>query len=154
MIYDVKSNLLMVSMTQVTIKHRFVGLFPSDDWNNPTRHISALVKGGKVVAYGESSLGGRPYCTATRGRSCHSEMSVLKYIGTELNNKRKVSKYTIWNARWTRNGDLVNSKPCRHCQQVLLQVGIKNIVFSTSAGVFVKTKLALLDCQLSSGFRY
>ena len=141
-------------MTQVFIKHRFIGLLPRDGWDNPKRHISALVKGGKVFAYGESSLGGKPYCTAIRGRSCHSEMSVLKYMGNDLNNKRKASKYTIWNARWTRDGTLVNPKPCLHCQQVLMRIGIKTIVFSTSKGIFIKTKLADLTCQLSSGFRY
>ena len=141
-------------MAQVFIKHRLTGLFPPDEWDNPKRHISALVKGGKVLAYGESSLGGRPYCTTIRGRSCHSEMSVLKYISSDLKNKRKVGKYTIWNVRWSRSGKLVNSKPCHHCQKVLLGVGIKNIVFSTNSGIFIKTKLAELDCQSSSGFRY
>jgi deoxycytidylate deaminase len=141
-------------MTQVPIKYKLVGLFPGTNWDNPRRHISALVKGGKVFAYGESSLGGKPYCATDRGRSCHSEMSVLKFIGPDLNNKRKLGKYTIWNIRWTRNGEIVNSKPCHHCQQVLMRIGIKNIVFSTSKGVFIKTKLAHLNCKLSSGFRY
>ena len=141
-------------MTQVFIKPRFTGLLPREDWNNPKRHISALIKGGKVVAYGESSLGGRPYCASVRGRSCHSEMTVLKYISSELSNKRKVGKYTVWNARWSRDGKLVGAKPCRHCQQVLLRVGIKNIVFSTSKGIFIKSKLAELKCQLSSGSTY
>jgi tRNA(Arg) A34 adenosine deaminase TadA len=141
-------------MTNVIIKNRIVGLLPYDGWDNPKRHISALVKGGKVFAYGESTLGGRPYCASVRGRSCHSEMTVLKYIGKDLTNKRKISKYTLWNARWTRNGDLVNSKPCLHCQEVLLRIGIKNIIFSTSKGVFIKTKLASLNCNLSSGYTY
>ena len=141
-------------MTEVCIKNKFTGLLPIDNWKNPKRHISALIKGGKVVAYAESSLGGRPYCSKILGRSCHSEMSVLKYISPKLNYKRKVSKYTIWNARWNRNGKLVNSKPCLHCQQVLIRVGIKNIVFSTNEGVFIKSKLSTLHCNVSSGFRH
>lgn len=141
-------------MSEISIKHSLFGLLPRDEWTNAKRHISALVKGGKVVAYGESSLGGKPYCAKVLGRSCHSEMSVLKFISSKLNNKRKVSKYTIWNARWTRNEKLVDSKPCLHCQQVLLRIGIKNIVFSTNKGVFVKSKLSDLVCYPSSGFRY
>ncbi len=136
------------------IKNKFLGLVPDNNWTNTKRHMSALVKGGKVVAYGESTLAGKPFCADFRGRSCHSEMSVLKYINSKIGNKRKISKYTIWNARWTRNGQLVNSKPCYHCQQVLMRIGIKNVVFSTNDGVFVKSKLCNLNCNLSSGFRY
>jgi hypothetical protein len=141
-------------MAQVSIKNKLLGLFPSEDWDNPKRHISALVKGGKVFAYAESSLGGKLYCASVRGRSCHSEMTVLKFIGPVLGNKRKVSKYTMWNIRWSRNGDIVNSKPCSHCQKVMLDIGIKTVVFSTSNGIFVKSKLAHLNCQLSSGYTY
>ena len=141
-------------MNEVCIRHRFISLLPKNNWTNEKRHISALVKGGKIVALAESSLGGKLYCATVRGRSCHAEMAVLKQISSKLNDRRKVSKYTVWNARWTRNGDLVNSKPCIHCQQVLLRIGIKNIVFSTDEGVFIKTKLSNLDCHLSSGSRY
>ena len=141
-------------MAEVCIRCRHSRLVPGDDWNNPKRHISALVKGGKIVAQAESTLGGRPICSTILGRSCHAEMSVLKLISSKLGNKRKLAKYTMWNARWTRNGDLANAKPCLHCQQVLIRIGIKNIVFSTNQGVFIKSKLSQLDCHLSSGYRY
>ena len=141
-------------MIHAPIKTKFGRLFPEEGWDNPKRHISVLVKGGKIFAYGESSLGGKPRCAAYRGRSCHSEMSVLKLIKTELGNKRKVRKYTLWNVRWDRNGDLANSKPCLHCQQVLLQVGIRKVVYSTKEGKFNKRRLDRLHCELSSGFKY
>ena len=188
-------------MTQVSIKQKFTCLFPAEDWSNPKRHISALIKGGKVVACAESSLGGklsyhrgkkshykgivgvrrreeqRKYKTKVknmngkkvytgneevnnnynifhRGRSCHSEISVLKLMGSTLWNRRKISKYTLWNIRWSRNGEIVNSKPCLQCKQVLLQVGIKDVVFSTSQGIFIKANLFQLKCHKSSGFTY
>ncbi len=143
-----------MTTTKVPFKHRLSGLFPREDWPNPTRHISALVKGGKIITYGESSLGGKPYFSPIRGRSCHSEMSVLKYISSKLGNKRKVRKYVLWNVRWTRDGKLANSKPCFHCQQVLLNVGINKIVFSTNEGEFIKTNISNLVCKPSSGFRF
>ena len=144
------------NMTRVSIKRKLGGMFPPrDHWSNSKGHISALVKGGKVCAYGESSLGGRPCCASFRGRSCHSEMSVLKYIqSNKFHDKRKIRKYTIWNIRWTKQGQIMNSKPCVHCQKVLLHIGINKIVFSTDHGYFIKTTLASLTCQLSSGYRY
>ena len=139
-------------MCEVNANHKLSGLFPDDTGNNPKRHISALVKGGKVLAYGESGLGGASKFSPIRGRSCHSEMAVLKFLSTD--NRRKICKYTIWNVRWSRNGKLLNSKPCINCQKVLLESGIKNIVYSNEDGVFCKAKLEDLVCTPSSGFRY
>ena len=36
-------------MSEISIKHSLFGLLPRDEWTNAKRHISALVKGGKVV---------------------------------------------------------------------------------------------------------
>jgi len=135
---------------QVQINKKLSGLFPEEDWKNPKGHISALVKGGKVIAYAECSLAGTPpYCD--RGRSCHSEIALLKYIN--IADKRKIAKYTIWNIRWSKEGKIMNSKPCLNCQKTLVEVGVKNIVFSSQDGQFYKGKLECLDCSPSSGNR-
>ncbi len=136
----------------IDVNKKLIGFFPEDSWDNPKRHISALVKGGKVLAYGESGLAGASKFSAIRGRSCHSEIAVLKYLNTD--DRRKISKYTIWNIRWSRDGRIVNSKPCMNCQKVLLESGIKNIVYSTDDGLFCKTRLEDLICEPSSGFKY
>jgi hypothetical protein len=137
-------------MQKVSINKKLSGLFPDENWNNPRRHISALMKGGKVIAYSECSLAGTPsYCH--RGKSCHSEIGLLKYI--DVNDRRKVSKYTIWNIRWSKDGKIMNSKPCLNCKNTLIEVGIKNIVFSAEDGHFYKNKLENLECSLSSGNR-
>tara|TARA_Y100000389_G_scaffold128244_1_gene125647 strand:+ start:2276 stop:2695 length:420 start_codon:yes stop_codon:yes gene_type:complete len=137
-------------MQQVRVNKKLTGLFPDEHWKNPKGHISALVKGGKVVAYAECSLAGTPpYCH--RGRSCHSEIALLKYINTD--DKRKISKYTIWNIRWSKDGKILNSKPCLDCQKTLIEIGVKTIVFSKEDGNFYKDKLQCLVCTPSSGNR-
>ena len=139
---------------EVRLNKKLSGLCPPDNWNNPKRHISAITKGGKVIAYGESSLGGASKFSPDKGqsKSCHSEIAVLKQMCVE--DKRKMSKYTIWNIRWSRDGEVVSSKPCINCQKVLLESGIKNIVYSTDDGLFCKTRLEDLICEPSSGFKY
>tara|TARA_B100001996_G_scaffold135897_1_gene103457 strand:- start:55 stop:474 length:420 start_codon:yes stop_codon:yes gene_type:complete len=134
---------------EVRLNKKLSGLCPPDDWTNPKRHISALTKGGKVIAYGESSLGGASKFSPNRGKSCHSEIAVLKQLGTE--DRRKMSKYTIWNIRWSRDGRVVSSKPCINCQRVLMECGVKTIVFSTQDGKFIKDRLENLVCKPSSG---
>jgi len=140
-------------MTCVILKKKLSGLFPDKNWGNPKRHISALVKGGKVIAYSECSLGGMPKFCTHKGRSCHSEMNVIKHmkIGDK---KRKISKYVIYNIRWSKDGRIVNSKPCLNCQRELLRLGFKTIIFSKQDGTFEKNKLSRLSCCLSSGSRY
>jgi deoxycytidylate deaminase len=116
-----------------------------DKWVNPHRHISALTKGGKVIAYGENNLGGVPKICYTRGNSCHSEMEVLKSIETEPS--RKMKKYIMWNIRWSRDGKIVCSKPCYACKQAMLNMGLTTIVFSTQYGTFEKSRIDSLVCK-------
>lgn len=139
---------------EVRLNKKLSGMCPPDDWNNPKRHISAITKGGKVIAYGESSLGGASKFSPDKGKSksCHSEIAVLKQMSIE--DKRKMSKYTIWNIRWSRDGKVVSSKPCINCQRALLDVGINNIIFSTQDGRFIKDKVSNLVCKPSSGGTY
>lgn len=140
-------------MTRVELKKKLSGLFPDINWGNSKRHISALVKGGKVIAYSECSLGGMPKFCSHKGRSCHSEMNVIKNMNIH-DIKRKISKYVIYNIRWSKDGRIVNSKPCLNCQQELLRLGFKTIIFSNQDGTFEKNKLSHLSCSLSSGSRY
>ena len=138
-------------MIDVHFNHKLSGLIPPEGWKNPKGHLSALVKGGKVIGYGESNLGGVPKICTNRGSSCHSEMEVLKYITTT--DKRKLSKYVIWNIRWSKGGNILNSKPCLHCQKAMINQGITTIVFSTQDGKFEKYRLDELICKPSTGFR-
>lgn len=135
-------------MQKVRLNKKLGGLFPYDNWENPKGHISALVKGSKPIAYSESSLAGTPR-NYDRGRSCHAEIALLKYVNTL--DKRKISKYTIWNIRWSKDGKIVNSKPCLNCQKALIEAGFKNIIFSSHDGFFYKEKLKKLICLPSSG---
>jgi len=142
---------LLTEMTDVVLNKKLSGLFPSENWDNPKGHLSALTKGGKVIGYGQSNLGGVPKVCSNRGRSCHSEMEVLKHICTD--DKRKIKKYTMWNIRWSKSGKIVNSKPCLNCQQTLINIGIVFIVFSTENGTFEKSRISDLSCKPSAGFR-
>jgi len=126
------------------------GMNHVEGWTNPKRHISALTKGGKVVAYGENNLGGVPKVCTSRGRSCHSEMEVIKYITTD--DRRKLRKYIMWNIRWSKNGTIVSSKPCLECQQAMLSAGLIHIVFSTHEGTFTKSRIDDLVCNPCSKY--
>lgn len=118
---------------------------PPEDWKNPKGHISALTKGGKIVAIGENNLGGFPNICSNKISSCHSEMEVLKYLNTD--DPRKIRKYIMWNIRWSKKGTIVCSKPCYACQQAMLKKGLTTIVFSTHDGTFEKCRIDTLVCK-------
>ncbi len=51
-----------------------------EELKKPFRHRVALVKGGKVLAHAESSLGGCRYLGGNFGRSCHAEVNACKHL--------------------------------------------------------------------------
>ena len=139
-------------MVEVKFNNKLSGLFPKEKDIYHNGHYSALVKGGNVIGYANSSLAGKSRYCREAGRSCHAEIALLKFL-TE-NNSKKMNKYIVWNIRWTREGKITNAKPCLNCQRTLHSVGIKTIIFSTSEGTFVKHNIEDIKCLPSSGFRY
>ena len=130
---------------EVSIHNKLSSIFqPPDNWDNPKGHISALIKGGKIIVYGENNMGGVPNI-CDRGMSCHSEMQVIKYLTTIK--RRKNRKYTMWNIRWSKHGTIECSKPCARCQKAMLDMGLTTIVFSTHKGTFEKSRIDSLVCK-------
>ena len=119
------------------------GLYPELNWKNDKGHITAITKGGKFVCSAEGNLSG-VIKNSPFGHSCHSEINAIKKLSKK--DVKNFSKYTIWNIRWDKNGEIKDSKPCSQCQKTLLKLGIKNIVFSNQDGSFTKSKLSELKC--------
>ena len=66
----------------------------------------------------------------------HSELSaILKY------GKEDCSDCTFVNVRIDRKGQTTMSKPCRGCQDLLMQVGFKRLYFSNDMGEFEQWKI-------------
>lgn len=66
----------------------------------------------------------------------HSELSaILKY------GKEDCSDCTFVNVRIDRKGKPTMSKPCRGCQDLLIQVGFKRLYFTNDCGNFEEWKL-------------
>ncbi len=64
-----------------------------EDLKLPFRHRAALVKGGRILSVGESSLGGCRYLTGHLGRSCHAEINACKGLSADFRaNPRKGEK--------------------------------------------------------------
>ena len=64
-----------------------------NDLTSKFRHRAALVRGGKVIGFGQSTLGGCRYLSGHMGRSCHAEVNACKMLPKSFKrNSPKVAK--------------------------------------------------------------
>ena len=54
--------------------------------------------------------------------------------------RRKFANCTIIVVRYS-NGQLVNSRPCLHCANILKIVGVKQVIYSNANGKMIKEKM-------------
>jgi hypothetical protein len=68
--------------------------------------------------------------------------------------KKKWRNGTIIVIRENNNGDLLNSKPCKNCIEIMKKYCIKNIEYSYINNTIVKEKLKNIKTEhTSKGFR-
>lgn len=136
-------------------------LFPKEEWlmkkSVHRGHRAVITKGGKMLSYGESSLGGLQGFTKHAGtrhhcRSCHAEINCIKSLPRNmLQNPRKLRSCTIWSVRWTRLGALRLALPCAYCCDSLIRCGITTCIYSNDEGSLSRCDLRRASRFISSG---
>ena len=72
--------------------------------------------------------------------------STLSYVGKENRAYKEAKKFDIYVARISRkNGDFLESKPCKFCAIQLKKYGFKNVCYSNSDGGFTKVRVKDLE---------
>lgn len=87
------------------------------------RHGAVALRSGSVVGKGYNHHG------------VHAEHSCLSGIWP---NKRK--GLIVWVGRITKAGNWADSKPCKECEVMLREAGVKKVVYSTQSG-FVEARV-------------
>ena len=85
---------------------------------------AVLVRGGRVIAAAPNNLRNEPGLAGLPLESCsiHAEAAVLRQV-----NKPGGTMYV---ARLTRGGTRALARPCRRCKQLLVEAGIRNVVWT------------------------
>lgn len=85
------------------------------------KHGAVIVKNGVVLAAGTNAM--REPVSDTNFRSCsvHAEAKVISQAGSAANGA------TIYVGRISRNGEYVDSTPCKRCQGLMARRGIKKV---------------------------
>jgi len=121
------------------------------------KNWTIIYKGGKIIVAKPSCNLGKPTNYICRKTNVidnyitrHSEVQALACI-RKIKKRKIESKLNIVNVRFSRDGEIKNSKCCSLCAKVLHRFGIKEVIYSTDKGNFVKEKInILLDSSLPS----
>lgn len=95
---------------------------------------AVLVNNGHPISIGFNKI---KYCSRyshLQEQSLHAEMVCLKTSGKEY-----IEKSTIYVYRETKNGPAL-AKPCKACQKMLKEFGVKRMIYSTDFWPFFEIR--------------
>ena len=84
------------------------------------------------------------------------KMLALNKIGGEDTSRGRTFNYNklrLFVIRVGADGQLMNSKPCTHCTNMMIQLGIRRVSYSTDDGTICTDKLAQLQTSMSTGHK-
>lgn len=97
-----------------------------------------ITKGKRVLSTGHNSI---RYCEANVYKnSRHAEMDAILKLIHKPNGLSSLAGATIYVSRVTRAGKPAMARPCGRCMDLILSVGIKEVIYTSSSGT-IKEKL-------------
>lgn len=99
------------------------------------RHGAVIVRNGRILSYGWNKMKTHPK-SEHPFKAIHAEMDAI------FKGKGKLQGATLYVARLTNTGHLMNSQPCPYCLTTIIAAGIER-VFYTKDGDWVEMNLRL-----------
>jgi len=104
--------------------------------NHKDYHIGAVISNKHPISHGHNIVRTHPiFADGKRWYTIHAEMHAILCAETI-----EIPGCSVYVYRETANGDLALAKPCDECLAVLIEVGIKNIFYTTPDG-YVRVNL-------------
>lgn len=97
------------------------------------RHGAVIVRNGRILSYGWNKM-------KTHPKSLHPYKAVHAEMDALFKAKGNCEGATLYVARLTNTGVLMNSQPCPYCMATMIAAGIKR-VFYTKDGDWVEMSL-------------
>ncbi len=106
----------------------------------PYIHLTFICKGSNIIVVGRNQKS-KTHTIAKKYEypysRIHSELdAIIKY---NRKNGEPINKMKIVNIRVGRQGQLMNSKPCFYCINMLKSLDVKGVTYTNSNGEFVET---------------
>lgn len=94
---------------------------------------AVIVRGNELIGIGFNKRKTHPL-SKTRFNNIHAELSAIINSGEE-----NLNGATIYVYRETKDGELAASRPCVHCLQLLRNVNIRKVYYTTPFGYAEET---------------
>ena len=98
------------------------------------RHGAIIVKGRKLISQGINRA-------KTHPKSIHPYSAVHAEFDAICKAKGELDGATLYVTRLLADGTVGMSKPCPHCQRAIEESGIREVVYTDAAGLFVTSQV-------------
>lgn len=109
------------------------------------RHGAIIVYRNKIAAQAYNVV--KPDLRCFPFRSIHAEVHVVQKF-LEKYSKEELRRATLFVVRINREGELMNSKPCRACSHYLCKHKVRKVVYSTPDASDDSASDAGSDCSI------
>ena len=107
---------------------------------NKSLHVCIIRHHKRIISIGHNDeKRTHPSAHNYIGHKIHAEMSAFLKVRHYDINYNKCKLYSI---RIGRNGSVTNALPCKNCQKLIYQSGIKRVYYTTIDGTFKKLPIA------------
>lgn len=94
------------------------------------KHGAVVVRGGRVLGYAPNKFRNSPYVDP-KNVTDHAEAAIIREL---LKNYPDLRGSTIYIARINNNNEVKMSRPCINCMKLIVDAGIKEIIYTNDAG--------------------
>lgn len=104
------------------------------------KHGAVVAKGNKIIGFAPNKFRNSPLIDVDNV-SVHAEAAVIREL---LKNYPDLRSTTIYIARINKAGDATISRPCSNCMKLIVEAGIKEIVYTNEIGGFSIERITTL----------
>lgn len=106
-------------------------------------HVSFILDRNRIVSIGTNNKKKTHPKSYSLHKTIHSELDAILNIEIQdeckkyhlQNVSQIVSNLIMFNVRFTRGGNIGNSKPCKYCQRMLSDLGFKEVWYTVEEGI-------------------
>jgi tRNA(Arg) A34 adenosine deaminase TadA len=105
------------------------------------KHGAVVVRGGRVIGFAPNKFRNSPFVDPENVTD-HAEAAIIREL---LKNYSDLRNSTIYIARISNNDEIRMSRPCPDCMKLIVEAGIKEIVYTNEINGYSIEQIRALD---------
>ena len=123
----------MLSKHDLKVVRKLAQLSKDNNVDLRCSHVAALYQKKRLLSLGVNKTQTHPLAfrlsKSEHKKFLHSEIDCLKNVEAEF------KRCTLYVVRVDRNGQLAQSKPCKHCAMYIEELGVGRVVHTVDGGI-------------------